>query len=287
MAAEFQHSQSQYRQQLQLRSDLAAFRKQLEKSKPEAILNRHNANHQRLLHWTCPDGHQFGLSEDEIAAICDASRYGVKYTERLLRWLQQLRWPTTDDPEQTDPGITWIELVFNFWLVAQQVILLPFSRVDGTWYLDFRQVPGWTCEQTNFEDMIHQFQQSIQHLESLTRERILPKRTRQLIGSLYQLGSGTFKRGFLRRPDLPDAALTVQLVQDYVQSNLHHGKTTFTSLPVIPEKPPLVCSVFEEPMGDTPSARHHRIQLRPGTPGSTVILRLSISISVILFFVAI
>eukprot|EP00438_Fugacium_kawagutii_P034154 Skav226362 [mRNA] locus=scaffold290:35852:41140:- [translate_table: standard] len=262
MAAEFEYSQRQYRQQLQLRSDLAAFRKQLEKSKPEAILNRHTANQRRLLNWTCPDGHQFALPEEEIAAICNASRYGVKYTERLLRWLQQLRWPTADDPEQTDPGITWIELVFNFWLVAQQVILLPFARVDGTWYLDFQQVQGWTCDQTNFEDMIHQFQQSIQHLESLTRERILPKRTRQLIGSLYQLGSGTFKRGFLRRPDLPEATLTVQLVQDYVQSNLHNGKTTFTSLPVIPEKPPLVFSVFEEPMGDNPTARHQRFQLR-------------------------
>eukprot|EP00438_Fugacium_kawagutii_P013133 Skav233637 [mRNA] locus=scaffold2779:180403:185637:- [translate_table: standard] len=265
MADEFHCSQRHYRQQLQLRSDLAAFRKQLEKSKPEAILNRHAANHRRLLHWTCPDGYRFELSESELAEVCHSSRYGVRYTELILRWLQQLRWPTTDDPDQSDPGITWIELVFNFWLVAQQVILMPFDRADGTWYLDYTQVQGWTCDQTTFEDMIHQFQQTVQHVESLTSERLLPQRTRQLIGSLYQLGSGTFKRGFLRRPDMPEAEVTVQLVQDYVHSNLHHGKTVFTCLPTIPEKPPLVFSVFEEPEGDTPSERQRRFQLRRST----------------------
>lgn len=262
MKSQHKEDRLHFQKQLELRADLAKFRKQLEQSKPPPPISKQSQQLQCLSHWSCDPAQTFELAEDELEAVAVASKWGLGFSEMVLRWLGQLRWPQDYSEDVHDPGITWIELTHNFWICSQQSIPLPVNKGKDTDYVQYERIAGWTKEQCVYSDFVHQFQQRVTHLQTLTMTPLMPPRTRQLIGSLYQLGAGVFKRGFKRRPTLPCADVTMMSIMDYIQQNKHNGKTHFDQLPTIPSCEPTVSPCLGRQQGDTPADRLQRYHAR-------------------------
>lgn len=253
---------AEYDAHLKLRADLSQFRKQLEQTKPPPILSKTQRFETHLRSWNPSQVKHFQLIDHELEQIVYASKWGVTFAELVLKWLQTLAWPIGDAPGPDDPGITWVELTINFWLCTQQTILMPLQRGNATEYVDYAAISGWLPEQCQFSDFVHQFQQCVLRLESLSASNLLPARTRQLIGTLYQLGAGVFKRGFLHRPMLPLTEQTINVLVQYIAENSLQGKLNLAPLPMIPLREPCVVSQLQPLLGDTPAMCHQRFQAR-------------------------
>ncbi|CAL1157993.1 unnamed protein product, partial [Cladocopium goreaui] len=63
------------------------------------------------------------------------SAWGRPFADMVLQWMRQVEWPDTEEVDEKDPGISWIELVTSFVLWSK--IMPPLKRKDlaGTDFL--------------------------------------------------------------------------------------------------------------------------------------------------------
>eukprot|EP00438_Fugacium_kawagutii_P033513 Skav222488 [mRNA] locus=scaffold1835:93832:95145:- [translate_table: standard] len=214
--------------QYRMRTDLGCFRQALlntqlveDTSPPDTTLHRFQT-------WSLPQTHVFStmdMEATEVEAAIRASLWGVQYSDSIVQWLATLRWPT--DLEETDPGISWLELLVNFELLTQQVTPLLFPTAEGgKAYRSYTTVQGWTRDQCNLHDYLYSFQACIAHLGKLMNVPLLPD-NRSKVKSIYQLGAGAGHRGIAIRPVMQMQEATMELVQDFhnqtptLQDELH------------------------------------------------------------------
>lgn len=251
MHTDEQENKLLFKQQLLLRQDLALMRKQLDQQPDQVVQYNPQATLLAYQTSTVVDGQHFHFAEEDHW-ILDLSRWGTKFTHVLLQWLTTLSF--AQNPPDTDCGITWLELLFNFWLQTQLTIPM---RIQG-FYRQLADVPAWSIEQFTVNDCIVSFSGAIRHVEFLLQRPVLPPKRGQHISSLYRLGAGCHKLGLTQRPQMPLQHESMLWISQFLKENLHSGKTNFETLPALSERSPSITTHFREPQGDTPEARELR-----------------------------
>eukprot|EP00438_Fugacium_kawagutii_P010708 Skav212510 [mRNA] locus=scaffold2713:140549:150050:+ [translate_table: standard] len=244
-----------FRAQLTMRQELALFRKQLDQQSDNREQFNPEATLQRYQTWAVDDGYSPTFSDDDMWVL-DLSRWGTCFTHVLIQWLSGLRFSKAQDPD--DCGITWFELLCNFWLQTQMDVPL---KIDG-YYQTFAEMITWSREQFTINDAIVSFAGAIKHLEFLLQRDILPTVRGQQIPSLYRLGGGCHKLGLTQRPVMPLQQESMQWVWDFLKLQLPQGKVTFDFLPQIRERPARIFSAYSPPAGDNHAAREARFRSR-------------------------
>lgn len=241
-----------FQQQLHLRQDLAVMRKQLAQQPDQVEQYNPQATLLQYQNWHVDTCIIFPFHEEEDHWIFHLSRWGTRFTHVLVQWLGTLRFSAQSNEE--DCGITWLELLFNFWMQTQFMIPL---RIRG-FYRQIAEVPEWSIEQFTVNDCIVSFSGAIKHVEFLLQREMIPTKRGQQISSLYRLGGGCHKLGLTQRPQMPLQAESMNWVMTFLKENHKSGRTHFDTMPNIPERTARILTTLAEPLGDTPAAREAR-----------------------------
>eukprot|EP00438_Fugacium_kawagutii_P019405 Skav220301 [mRNA] locus=scaffold3050:41473:44172:- [translate_table: standard] len=242
-----------FHSQLVLRQELALFRKQLEKQSDNREQFDPEQTLRKFQQWNLAESYHPQVSEEDFWVL-DLSRWGTGFTHLLLQWLATLSFAPQEDPD--DCGITWLELLFNFWLQTQTDVPL---KLDGH-YRMVADTMHWAREQFTVNDAIVSFSGAIKHLEFMLQRDLLPPVRGQQISSLYKLGGGCHKLGLTKRPMMPLQSESMSWVWEFLTSHHAGGRTQFDRMPVIPERIPSIQTSKVPPSGDTHEARELRYE---------------------------
>eukprot|EP00438_Fugacium_kawagutii_P013162 Skav223268 [mRNA] locus=scaffold3424:27945:29348:+ [translate_table: standard] len=200
---------------------------------------------------------EYFVADDDWQHLA-ASKYGVPFSELVLKWALSLRWPR--DAEQTNPpiGVTWFELAVNFLITTQKAIIFQ----SASQFVDVDADEHWDRLQCNVNHWANSLRHCLRHLEFVLQRTLIPKSSLQHVAALYKLGGGVYKQGFNRRPAMLCQFQTLTCVRDYLKGNLYSGKTCFNTIPTIPEIPPVFQADLPIPPADTMRDRELRYQNR-------------------------
>eukprot|EP00438_Fugacium_kawagutii_P027997 Skav202948 [mRNA] locus=scaffold422:531150:535265:+ [translate_table: standard] len=188
-------------------------------------------------------------------ALC--SLQGANLALNIVQWAQTLQWPPEElaTPQQK-LGITWLELLFNFYVVTGW---LPPVRVSGhavqSQYFPYHSVQAKSLmpSRRTASAMCLVFQNAVQAVESLLQTKFWKKPSKQGAGVLRLAGFFGESAGIMLRPTMLCSDQTIDHVTSYLQA-VGTGKYLNLPLPELHVSP----SVAVEPIDEPCSADRYR-----------------------------
>ena len=118
--------------------------------------------------------------------------------------MQQVCWPTHEQPVEQDLGISWVEMLCSFVYYAQ--LMLPIKRklTNGTEYL--QKLDDWQAcivYSVGLGEQSNNFSNLVLQIRKLVTTDPWPQKARGFTRSLYTLGSKQQHYGYLQRPQIP------------------------------------------------------------------------------------
>lgn len=152
-----------------------------------------------------------------------------------------------------------MELLFNFMLTTQRDVPHRWTSPNGTVvYATGAHDDTWSRDQFTLNDVIFSLQGAVRRLEHLLDTALVPKARGHLVSSIHKLGSTTFKKGFLQRPQMLLQEETVGFVTQYLATCTLDGKTHFDHLPQIPVREAVLYTSVLPPAENGWRAREQR-----------------------------
>ena len=146
------------------------------------------------------------------------SAWGRPFADMVLQWMRQVEWPDTEEVDEKDPGISWIELVTSFVLWSK--IMPPLKRKDlaGT---DFLQcIDSWeqvTVHNIGLGEQANNFAIIVNQIRGLVTRDPWPARPRGFCRCLFLLGARNHPYGFRQRPVIPCQQGVVNYLYKYLR----------------------------------------------------------------------
>ena len=174
-----------------------------------------------LRNYRCVNPERFlqGDLDPELAA---AHLQGSTFAFAIWEWAKCLKWPSNDaDNSSSDLGVSWLELLMNFYLTTK---MLPPIRVEGlgatSRYLDYfhHDVIILPASKRSFGSLSFTFQAAIRGFTSLVDQPLWPSKHAKFVSSIAKMGFKGKQSGLVTRPDMPNAALTIHYLQQYILS---------------------------------------------------------------------
>eukprot|EP00438_Fugacium_kawagutii_P009093 Skav206636 [mRNA] locus=scaffold166:28795:33171:- [translate_table: standard] len=183
----------------------------------------------------------------EHAACC---LQGANLAMNIYRWAATLQWP---DEQSATPqqklGITWLELLFNFYIVTGW---LPPVRVAGhavqSQYFPYHSLQSKSLmpSRRTASAMCLVFQNAVQSVESLIGTKLWMKPSKQGAGVLRLAGFFGEAAGIMLRPTMLCVEATINETLSYLES-VGSGNYLNLPLPEFSYSPSIVVESMEEP----------------------------------------
>ena len=150
---------------------------------------------------------------------------GTYLADLTWKWMHTLEWPDPDHPvQEPDWGVNVLELLFNFYLLTGQRMLVNHECVPKVNKFTFVR---WNSIEANArsdslksaEAQADKLRQTILQLQALHGFEVFPTQYVDDNISLRVLGFPRRCRGFRCRPKMMHSARTVQLTFEYLQQN--------------------------------------------------------------------
>lgn len=219
-------------------------------------------NSEALYTHTAPGGWQYHPRPDEQEAVY-ASKYGPHHSYALLRWLETLLWPQQDHVGTHLPaGITWLELAVNFMVMTQRNLPVNTGTNKDPCFMCPEEHPALDIQAYTFETQVSAFRHSVEHIEYLVGQHVLPTARRQRVRSLQLLYGGPIKNGVPLRPQMRCQHQTLDTVKQYGQQLMDPAEFTEHVRPVIPVVEPISVQALTLPADDARQARASRYHQR-------------------------
>ena len=178
----------------------------------------------KLVNWI-PLQSQIYLNTPLPEDILPCVSLGASITRTVWRWLMMLEWPTGEQSQEHDPndwGISYLELVFNLVVCTGQ--LLPVSVNPNERYVQY--VSYWSDEaillppkNRSANIQVYALEKWCRQLAKLSSIAVIPnfvKHRQYACTSLAKLGYHPPVAGIPKRPKLPRAEETMNLVRSYL-----------------------------------------------------------------------
>ena len=194
--------------------------------------------------WDPGDSHVLCDGCDILPETLQAISGGTKFGWAVLSWLKTIRWYKSDEPYQKDNrdyGITWIELLFNFRICTgpEIPVFVEQHTTVSSWVLPSSdQAQMLPMKLRNISAQIVILEGCVRQIQTLLGVRLTwgPKGKPP---SLWHCGFFQRKNGFLRRPVVQFADVTMGELKRYLTScspsfNDMHEFETLGLLPLLP-----------------------------------------------------
>eukprot|EP00438_Fugacium_kawagutii_P016345 Skav208943 [mRNA] locus=scaffold1880:173413:178702:+ [translate_table: standard] len=182
---------------------------------------------------------------------------GANLALNIYRWATTLQWPDEQSAtSQQKLGITWLELLFNFYIVTGW---LPPVRVAGhavqSQYYPYHSLQSKSLmpSRRTASAMCLVFQNAVQSVESLIGTKLWTKPSKQGAGVLRLAGFFGEAAGIMLRPTMLCVEATINETLSYLES-VGSGNYLNLPLPEFSYSPSIVVDPIEEP----PSAERYR-----------------------------
>ncbi len=189
-----------------------------------------------LYAWKIDDHQPYpALTLTEESAGCMS--WGFRSACEVLAWCQTLKWPPKGNPPKDDFGITYLELLVNFLITTGKQVPVTISKKNGmTVYCDAddsmaiiqsNRAKSATAQAVVLNSIIQQLSVYVQH-------ELIPVSKLFRVPSLMRLGYSQMrgKTGYKQRPEMWNNALTLQVLEDFLQQGGNPGHDPIR----IPEK---------------------------------------------------
>ena len=162
------------------------------------------------------------LHGDLDPVIAAANLQGTRLAYAIWEWAKQLRWPENiEEDVHSNIGVSWLELLMNFYLTT---MMLPPVRVHGqgatSCYRNYfhQDVILLPVSKRSFGSLSFTFQAAVRGLTSILGQSLWPARSSNFVSSLARLGFKGKQSGLATRPEMPNTALTLHHLQQYIRS---------------------------------------------------------------------
>ena len=162
------------------------------------------------------------LHGDLDPVIAAANLQGTRLAYTIWEWAKQLRWPENIEEDiHSNIGVSWLELLMNFYLTTK---MLPPVRTHGqgatSCYRDYfhQDVIILPVSKRSFGSFSFTFQAAVRGLTSILGQSLWPASSSNFVSSLARLGFKGKQSGLATRPEMPNTALTLHFLQQYIKS---------------------------------------------------------------------
>ena len=160
------------------------------------------------------------------------SAWGHGLATTIIQWFQQCRWPcNSNGPGGKATGISWTEICLS--MAIQYGGWLPVRRGTGKdeMIVRFESHAEAEASDTNLAEQTINIWKIIQHIQSLTPQRLWPQDVGQgKVSAMFHLGNPIFTTGFLWRPCFPHQKVVCELLMNWLKAK---GSIQAKGLPVL------------------------------------------------------
>ena len=201
-----------------------------QKNKSDVGVDDHNQSNRNrnicdiMKNWRVQNPRHFAYPDMTLdAAKC--CPWGVWSAFMVYRWLQTLEWPQTDDIPREDVGVTFLELYANFTIVMGAQLPVTVCRKGSRLVWEHFDSASAHLQPKRSRAAIAQgvvLDSIVKQLEKALGMKFWVIRKKTGIKTLSHLGQSFLQKrtGYIRRPTMLHADLTVELVDRF----LHHCK---------------------------------------------------------------
>lgn len=160
------------------------------------------------------------------------SAWGHGLATTIIQWFQQCRWPcNSNGPGGKATGISWTEICLS--MAIQYGGWLPVRRGTGKdeMIVHFESHAEAEASDTNLAEQTINIWKIIQHIQSLTPQRLWPQDVGQgKVSAMFHLGNPIFTTGFLWRPSFPHHKVVCELLMNWLKAK---GSIQAKGLPLL------------------------------------------------------
>ena len=162
--------------------------------------------------------------------------WGSSYTHRLLAWLRTLKWDSSEQPNR--PDITFYELLVNFLWTTQAAVPVNLGTKNQPRFATVETDPHVAAQTVTVAKMLHNFQDSLQHLGKILQVPLWPAKSIKKAMSLYRIYGCQPTWGLDSRPQMLCQDEMCQALLKLMFDSPH--RESHGVLPSIPRVQPLI-----------------------------------------------
>ena len=187
----------------------------------------------------------------------DAFLWGSGFGLALWKWWKAIIWPAHAEPGPDDPGVSYLELLFDFLLTTGQWIPLRTGIGADIRYHNPLHYPALQSAPRPFRSQTQALEACLRQLQTVMGRQIHPPCKKGPVRSLRVLGStGRGQRGFVTRPQLRMQGHLVNIVRQY--NTAKHPLCEADLRALFPAE----CLLFQSSDEGAESAKQARIRFR-------------------------
>ena len=162
--------------------------------------------------------------------------WGSSYTHTLLAWLRTLKWDSSEQPNR--PDITFYELLVNFLWTTQAAVPVNLGTKNQPRFATVETDPHVAAQTVTVAKMLHNFQDSLQHLGKILQVPLWPAKSIKKAMSLYRIYGCQPTWGLDSRPQMLCQDEMCQALLKLMFDSPH--RESHGVLPSIPRVQPLI-----------------------------------------------